>query len=60
MKLITISLLLSVSTIQAWTTLQGSQSFARKSTLYMNVETVETKPNIKVGVIGMCVSLSKI
>lgn len=47
-----IILLLAAAATNAWT-IQNHQSFARKSALSMNVGNVDTRPNIKVGVIGM-------
>jgi hypothetical protein len=43
---------LAVSFSDAWT-IQQKGLAARRSSLSMNIESVATKPNIKVGVIGM-------
>ena len=52
MKVLTVYLLASINAVAAFS---GSRSFAvrRSSSLSMNVETVDTKKTIKVGVIGM-------
>lgn len=49
----TVSLLLTLAVTSQVAAFTPARSFARRSSLSMNVENVDTKNDIKVGVIGM-------